>query len=110
MRKIEIKKKGYNFSKSEVVASFDMGASTHKYDGCELEFEKNSQFYYNGEWYMVVYQYHSQKDVIIPCNVYARYSSLCNKFSDVRNADFIFIDNKPLPEYKGRLKPAFAIC
>lgn len=87
-----------------------MGASTHKCDDCELEFEKNSQFYYKGEWFIVVFQYHSQTNVIIPCNVYARYSSLINKNNAVFNADYILIDGKPLPEYNGRLKPAFAIC
>lgn len=101
--KVEIKEK-----RKGVIFSFEMDASTHKYE-CDCEFEKNSQFYYNG-WYIVVYQYHTQSDVIIPCNVYARYSSLCNKNSDVRNADYITIDGKSLPEYEGKLKSAFAIC
>lgn len=86
-----------------------MGASTHKYD-CDCEFEKDSQFYYRGEWFMVVYQYHSQSNVVIPCNVFSRYTTLYNQDNDVFNADFILIDGKPLPQYNGRLKSAFAIC
>lgn len=109
MKSVEIIKKGYTFSEEKVVSSFEMGISTHKYE-CDCEFEKNSQFYYKGEWYMIVYQYHTQSDVVIPCNVYARYSSLCNSDNEVFNADFIYIDGKPLPEYKGKLKSAFAIC
>lgn len=108
--KIEIFNKGYDFSSEKLITSFNMGASTHKYDGCELEFEKDSQFYYKGEWYMVVYQYHSQDNVVIPCNVYARYTTLYNQNNKVFNADFVLIDGKPLPKYNGRLKPAFAIC
>lgn len=97
-------------SSGKTIAKFEMGASAHKYEGCELDFEKSSQFYYKGEWFIVVYQYHSQTNVIIPCNVYARYSSLYNKFNAVRNGDCITIDDKPLPKYNGRLKSAFAIC
>ena len=110
MKKIEIRTRDYEFTKEKIVASFEMGASNHKYNGCELDFEKNSQFYYKGEWYLVVYEYHSQKNVIIPCNVYAKYTDLINRNNAVFNADFILIDGKPLPQYNGRLKAAFAIC
>lgn len=91
------------------IVNFEMGASTHKYDG-EIDSDKNCQFYYNGEWYMVVYQYHSQNDVVIPCNVYARYITLCNQNNEVFNADFVLINDKPLPQYNGRLKSVFTIC
>lgn len=96
-------------SSGKTLVNFDMGTSTHKYN-CEIDSDKNCLFYENGEWFMVVYQYHSQKDVVIPCNVYARYITLCNQNNEIFNADFVLIDGKPLPQYKGRLKSVFTIC
>ena len=88
----------------EVITTFTMDTSAHKVES------ENPQFYWRGEWYMVVYQLHTDCEVVIPCNVYARDTNLYNKNNDVFNADIILIDDKPLPPYKGRLKSLFAIC